>query len=198
MSSLGTSWSASPQNRVVGLRKARVLVAGAGALGNEVIKNFALLGVGHLAIADMDTIEISNLTRSPLFREADAGKPKAECAARDLYPAIDARPLVGNITADLGLGWVRWADVVVGALDNREARIFINSACARLGKPWIDGGIEVLQGIARGFHPPHTACYQCTMSEVTGRSSTSAARARCWPGARWPMAARPPHRPRRP
>jgi adenylyltransferase/sulfurtransferase len=151
------------------LRNARVLVAGAGALGNEVIKNFALLGVGHLAIADMDTIEISNLTRSPLFRETDAGKPKAECAARaarDLYPAIDARPLVGNITADLGLGWVRWADVVVGALDNREARIFINSACARLGKPWIDGGIEVLQGIARGFHPPHTACYECTMSEV--------------------------------
>lgn len=151
------------------LRDARVLVAGAGALGNEVIKNLALLGIGHLAIADMDSIEISNLTRSALFREADAGKPKAECAARaarELYPAIDARALHGNITADLGLGWVRWADVVVGALDNREARVFINSACARVGKPWIDGGIEVLQGVARGFHPPRTACYECTMSEV--------------------------------
>ncbi|HVR39217.1 MAG TPA: ThiF family adenylyltransferase [Thermoanaerobaculia bacterium] len=151
------------------LRNARVLVVGAGALGNEVIKNFALLGIGHVAIADMDMIEISNLTRSPLFRESDAGKPKAECAARaarDLYPDIDARALVGNITADLGLGWVRRADVVVGALDNREARVFINSVCARVGKPWIDGGIEVLQGVARGFHPPHTACYECTMSEV--------------------------------
>lgn len=151
------------------LKNARVLVAGAGALGNEVIKNLALLGIGHLAVADMDTIEISNLTRSPLFRESDAGQPKAECAARaarDLYPAIDARALVGNITADLGLGWVRWADAVIGALDNREARVFINSACARVGKPWIDGGIEVLQGVARGFHPPQTACYECTMSEV--------------------------------
>jgi molybdopterin/thiamine biosynthesis adenylyltransferase len=151
------------------LTRAKVLVVGAGALGNEVIKNLALLGIGHLAIADMDTIEISNLTRSALFRESDAGHPKAEraaLAARDLYPAIEATALVGNITADLGLGWLRWADAIVGAVDNREARIFINSACARVGKPWIDGGIEVLQGVARGFHPPDTACYECTMSDV--------------------------------
>lgn len=151
------------------LRAARLLVAGAGALGNEVIKNLALLGAGHLAVADMDVVEISNLTRSPLFRESDAGLSKAQCAvrgARELYPAIDAHVIEGNISASLGLGWIRWADVVVGALDNREARLFINSACARLGKPWIDGGIEVLQGIARGFHPPRTSCYECTMSEV--------------------------------
>jgi adenylyltransferase/sulfurtransferase len=151
------------------LRDACVLVVGAGALGNEVIKNLALLGLGHLAVADMDFIEVSNLTRSPLFREADIGKPKAECAvrsARELYPAIDARALVDDVTTGLGLGWMRWADVVVGALDNREPRVFINSACARTGKPWIDGGIEVLGGIARGFHAPRTACYECTMSEV--------------------------------
>jgi adenylyltransferase/sulfurtransferase len=151
------------------LRDARILVAGAGALGNEVIKTLALLGVGHLVVADMDTIEISNLTRSPLFRESDAGASKAETAARaarDLYPAMDVRALHGNITADLGLGWIRWADVVVGALDNREARLFLNASCARLGKPWIDGGIEVMQGIVRGFHPPTTACYECTMSET--------------------------------
>ncbi len=151
------------------LRNARVLVAGAGALGNEVIKDLALLGVGHLVIADMDRIEISNLTRSPLFRESDAGQLKAEVAARaarELYPEIDARAVSGNILAGLGLGYLRWADVVVGALDNREARVFINSACARTGRPWIDGGIEVLQGIARGFAPPETACYECTMSEV--------------------------------
>ena len=154
------------------LREARIVVAGAGALGNEVIKNLALLGAGNLLIADMDTIEISNLTRSPLFRESDAGSPKAVCAARaarDLYPAMNVRALSGNITADLGLGWLRWADVVVGALDNREARLFLNSACARLGRPWIDGGIEVMQGVVRGFHPPLTSCYECTMSEVDWR-----------------------------
>lgn len=154
------------------LRDARVLVAGAGALGNEVIKNLALLGVGNVVIADMDTIEISNLTRSPLFREIDAGSFKATCAARaarDLYPQMNVHAIPSNIIAALGLGWIRWADVVVGALDNREARLFLNASCARLGRPWIDGGIEVMQGIARGFHPPDTACYECTMSETDWR-----------------------------
>ena len=154
------------------LRDARVLVIGAGAIRNEVIKNLALLGIGHLVIADMDTIELSNLSRSVLFRAGDAGKPKAECAARaarEIYPGIDARAIVCNVTAGLGLGWFRWADVVVGALDNREARIFTNAACARVGRPWMDGGIEVLQGVARGFAPPETACYECTMSEVDWR-----------------------------
>jgi adenylyltransferase/sulfurtransferase len=151
------------------LRDARVLVAGAGALGNEVIKNLALLGTGNVVIADMDTIEVSNLTRSCLFRESDAGSFKATCAARaarDLYPAMNVHAINANITAALGLGWILWADIVVGALDNREARVFLNASCARLGRPWIDGGIEVLQGVARGFHPPDTACYECTMSEI--------------------------------
>lgn len=148
------------------LRAARVVVVGAGALGNEVIKNLSLLGVGHLAIVDMDRIEASNLSRSVLFRAADEGRLKAEAAAeaaRQLYPEIDARPLVGNVLGDVGLGWFRWADVVVGALDNREARVFVNSVCAQVGRPWIDGGIEVLHGIVRGFAPPQTACYECTM-----------------------------------
>lgn len=151
------------------LAAARILVVGAGALGNEIIKNLALLGAGHVAIADMDRVELSNLSRSVLFRDNDAGLPKAECAARGakaLYPGMRLKPLVADITSDVGLGWFRWAQVVVGAVDNREARVFINSACASLDRPWIDGGIEVLSGIARGFSPPATACYECTMSEV--------------------------------
>jgi molybdopterin/thiamine biosynthesis adenylyltransferase len=151
------------------LKKARVFVVGAGAIGNEVIKNLAMLGIGNLVIADMDRIEQSNLTRSVLFRESDSGLEKATCAARgakQLYPDICATPLVGNLLADAGLGVFRWADVVVGALDNREARVFVNSACARVGKIWIDGGIDVLNGIVRGFHAPATACYECTMSQV--------------------------------
>lgn len=154
------------QARVAG---AKVLVIGAGALGNEVIKNLALLGVGHLIVVDMDRVELSNLCRSVLFREKDEGRFKAVCAveaARAIHPAIQARCIVGNVLADVGLGWFRWADVVIGALDNREARVFVNSACARVGRPWVDGGIEVLQGVVRGFAPPATACYECTMSET--------------------------------
>src|SRR5262245_6219799 len=115
------------------MRQARVLVVGAGALGNEVIKNLSLLGVGNLVVIDLDRVERSNLTRSVLFRESDEGQPKAECvarAARQLYPEIRVEARVGNVPSDLGLGYFRWAQVVVGALDNREARVFVNSACA--------------------------------------------------------------------
>lgn len=151
------------------LRDARVLVIGAGALGNEVIKNLALLGVGNLVIADMDVVEPSNLTRSVLFRSGDEGKPKAVVAARaasGIYPDIRVLPLQGNILSNLGLGFFRWAQVIVGALDNREARVFVNASCAQAGRPWIDGGIEVFSGIVRGFSPPRSACYECTMGQA--------------------------------
>jgi DNA-binding transcriptional regulator YhcF (GntR family) len=64
------------------VQQAKVLVVGAGALGNEVIKNLALMGVGHLFIVDFDTIEAANLSRSVLFRESDNKRSKAEVAAR--------------------------------------------------------------------------------------------------------------------
>jgi len=148
---------------------ARILVIGAGAIGNEVIKNLALLGVGHILIIDMDRIEASNLSRSILFRQKDEGKFKAStaaAAAREIYPLIDAQSIDGNLLADVGLGHFRWAHVIIGALDNREARVFTNSSAARVGRAWIDGGIDVLSGIVRGFAPPQTACYECTMSKV--------------------------------
>ena len=62
------------------LARARVLVCGAGALGNEIVKNLALLGVGNVLIADMDRIENSNLSRSVLYRASDNGEPKAAAA----------------------------------------------------------------------------------------------------------------------
>ena len=151
------------------LGRSHVLVIGAGALGNEVVKNLALLGVGHVVVVDMDSVETSNLSRSVLFREGDEGRAKAVCAAvaaRGIYPRMEVTPLVGNVLADVGLGYFRWADVVIGALDNREARVFVNGACARVGKAWFDGGIEVLHGVVRGFSAPRTACYECTMSQV--------------------------------
>ena len=56
------------------VRSARILVIGAGAIGNEVLKNLALLGIGHVFIYDKDTIDMSNLSRSVLFRASDAGR----------------------------------------------------------------------------------------------------------------------------
>jgi len=150
------------------LARAKVLVVGAGALGNEIIKNLALLGVGNVLIADFDAVENSNLSRSVLFRSRDGGKRKAEVAARsaaDLYPEMRAHWFHGNVVYDLGLGAYRWADIVLGGLDNREARLAINQSCYKVNRPWIDGAIEQLNGVARMFVPPDGACYECTMSQ---------------------------------
>jgi len=149
------------------LRAARVLVVGAGALGNELVKDLALLGLGHLEVIDLDVVERSNLARGVLFRESDEGTPKATVVARaaaGLNPEITVIGHVGDVTAR-GLGWFRTFDVVVGGLDNREARVFINQACRKVGIPWVDGAIEGLRGVARTFGPDGP-CYECTLSEV--------------------------------
>jgi adenylyltransferase/sulfurtransferase len=151
------------------LAQAKILVIGAGALGNEILKNLALLGVGNVFVADLDVIETSNLSRSVLFRQQDCGLAKARVAAERaaaIYPEIRVQPFVGNIVYELGLGVYRWADVILGALDNREARVAINRSAARAGKLWIDGAIERLDGVARVFDPACGPCYECTMNET--------------------------------
>jgi len=151
------------------LRRAKVVVVGAGAIGNEVIKNLALLGIGRVFIADLDAVEESNLSRSVLFRSRDRGRGKAEVAAEaamELYPDMRAKGWRGNITHDLGLGVYRWADCIIGGLDNREARVAINRGAALAGKPWIDGAIERLDGVARVFDAATGPCYECTMSDA--------------------------------
>ncbi len=150
------------------LKNARIFVAGCGALGNEIVKNLAMLGVGNIFVADMDKVEKSNLSRSVLFRKGDEGKPKAEVVsirAREINDEVSIKYFNGNIYS-LGLGIFKSFDLIIGGLDNREARLFINQSCWKVNRPWIDGAIEVLTGVARMFVPPESACYECTMSET--------------------------------
>jgi adenylyltransferase/sulfurtransferase len=150
------------------LRKAKVFVVGAGALGNEVLKNLALLGVGQVYVIDLDEIEDSNLTRSVLFRARDRGKSKAVAAAealRDINPDTHVTPIHGNVITDIGLGLFRDMDVVIGCLDNREARLWVNRCCWKVGRPWVDGGIQEISGVLKVFQPPDGACYECAMTE---------------------------------
>lgn len=149
------------------LAAARVLVVGAGALGNEVMKNLALVGVGTTYIIDLDRVEASNLSRSVLFRAADAGQPKAEVAARralELNPEINVVPIHGDVMTDLGLGLFSDVDLVIGCLDNREARLWVNRQCWKVSTPWIDAGIQEIQGVVKVFVPPDSACYECGMT----------------------------------
>lgn len=150
------------------VRDATVMVIGAGALGNEVLKNLALMGVGRIFIVDFDTIEDSNLSRSILYRASDNGRKKAEAAAeavREINPDVAVQWLHADINHELGLGIYRRMDAIIGCLDNREARLSINKACWHLGKPWVDGAIQELLGIARVFMPGDGACYECTLTD---------------------------------
>jgi molybdopterin/thiamine biosynthesis adenylyltransferase len=147
----------------------RVLVVGAGALGNEILKNLALLGFRRVVVVDLDRIEESNLSRTVLYRDSDIGSYKAPTAARayrDLAPGSEVTSLVADVMSGCGLGLFDRSDVIIGGLDNREARLWLNRCAWRVGKPWIDGAIEGINGVARVFLPGRAPCYECTLGEV--------------------------------
>lgn len=146
---------------------ARIMVVGCGALGNEVLKNLALSGVRHLTIVDFDRVEPDNLSRSVLFSRQDAqqGRYKVEAAADRLIqmnPDIEVHPVCGDIAYDVGLGLLRSMDVLIGCVDNRWARYCINRLCMRAGIPWVDGGIDGLEGTVRVFKLGEN-CYACNL-----------------------------------
>ena len=149
------------------VQNAKVLVAGAGALGNEILKNLALFGVGNIFIVDFDTIEYSNLTRSILYREHDADKGlfKAEVAAariREINPEINVHSIVGEVGCDVGLGLYRRLNVAIGGLDSIKARVELNRQCMRANVPWVNGGIENLKGQASVYRRG-VSCYECAL-----------------------------------
>lgn len=143
------------------------MVVGCGALGNEVLKNLVLFGIEHIVIVDFDTIEPSNLTRSILFRKTDAETHQfktfvAAKRLREINPSVQVLPLTGDICHNVGLGLLRRMDVVIGCVDNRWARYCLNRLCMRAGIPWVDGGIDGLEGTARVFIPGKN-CYACNL-----------------------------------
>lgn len=147
------------------LKNSHVLVVGAGALGNEIVKNLALVGVGKISIVDMDIIELSNLSRCVFFRESDDGLYKSEVLAREaarLNPEIETIAYTCSVQ-ELGDAFMEQFILVIAGLDNREARVWLGSALRRVGKVWIDGAIEGLQGKVQTF-VPDGPCYACTMS----------------------------------
>jgi molybdopterin/thiamine biosynthesis adenylyltransferase len=151
------------------IARCRLLVIGAGALGNEILKNAALLGFTQVVVVDLDRIEESNLSRAVLYRSEDVGKFKADAAAsayKSLAPDATVHSLVANVVHGCGLGLFEWSDVIVAGLDNREARLWINRSAWKMNRPWIDGAIEGINGVVRVFLPGVAPCYECTLGEV--------------------------------
>src|SRR5690606_34369308 len=94
---------------------------------------------------------------------------KAEVAAervKALNPDVNVKAWHGDINFELGLGVFRHVDVIIGCLDNREARLSINRFSWAVNRPWVDGAIQELMGIVRVFWPGRGACYECTLTDL--------------------------------
>ncbi len=148
--------------------KSRVLMLGAGALGNEVGKCLALSGFRRVTVVDMDHVVGSNLNRCLFFTpgDAEARSMKAEVVARGmerLSPGVRARAVVGRLEA-LPEDFYSGFDIVLGCLDNISARVHSNSHAYHAGRPYVDGGMEGFLGRVMVSLPPDGACLQCGMN----------------------------------
>ena len=130
------------------LNNACILIIGVGALGCEIAKDFALMGIGKLILVDLDTIETSNLSRQMLFRGGDEGRGKAEVAAerlKEMNPYLNVE-FYNEKLQKLPMSVYEEADVVIAALDNFNARLDLNKICLRLKKPMVEGGTVGFEG----------------------------------------------------
>jgi ubiquitin-activating enzyme E1 C len=151
--------------------KAKVLVIGAGGLGCELLKSLALTGFRNIDVIDLDTIDISNLNRQFLFRQADVGRPKADVAAefiRRRCPGINVTPFFGRIEAKDDEFYKQF-NVVIAGLDSIDARNWISAELCKIARdtngeyviPYIDGGTEAWKGHVKVILPSQTACMMC-------------------------------------
>lgn len=148
--------------------KAKVLIVGAGAIGNELLKNFALLGVGNIFIVDFDKIEIHNLTRSVLFSEEDIGKYKAEVAKEKLKkinPDCKIESYIGDIY-DLNFSFFKNFDCIFSVVDNYEARIRLHQLSFLNQIDFFNAGIDS-QFVSIEYFPyskSQNICFECNLS----------------------------------
>lgn len=158
------------------ISKAKVLMIGAGALGNEVAKDLALSGFRKLTIVDMDRVVGSNLNRCLFFSKDDAARAKMKAnlvadGVLSLSREMRPYPIVGKIE-DQPDGIFREHDIVLGCLDNLEARIHVNSHAYSAGKVYIDGGMDGFIGKVMVVRPPDGPCLQCGMNRTHARMAS--------------------------
>lgn len=145
------------------LKKASVLIVGAGGLGCPAVTYLASAGVGHVALMDDDRVEVSNLHRQPLHSGLDIGKLKVESAVEKLSvlnPLITYSSIPHRLTAQNALQELAEYDLVINGADTFGARYLVNDACSKLGIPWVHGALFRFDGEV-AFFPPGGPCYRC-------------------------------------
>ena len=169
------------------MERKKVFLVGAGALGCEFIKNFALMGLacsaeGSVTVTDDDVIEKSNLSRQFLFRDWNIGHAKSTCAtaaAKTINADLNAIPLQNRVSPDTEevFNDTFWEglDVVVNALDNVNARLYVDSRCVYFGKPLLESGTlgtkcntqmvvpNVTENYGASRDPPEKSAPMCTL-----------------------------------
>lgn len=155
------------------LQSTKLFVVGAGAIGCEVLKNLAAMNagtgtVGSISVTDMDTIERSNLSRQLLFRDTDIGKFKSKAAAeaiRRLNPSVKINCFTSKVGEEEESGpfderfWSKKVDVVLNALDNVEARLFMDGQCVANQKALVDAGTLGSKGNVQVVVPNQSESY---------------------------------------
>jgi molybdopterin-synthase adenylyltransferase len=154
-----------PQVGGVGQKKLKatsVAVVGAGGIGSAVIPALTGAGLGKLRIIDSDVIELTNLHRQPLFREADAGKSKAQLAARfarNLNGHIEVQPIQERIGLENAHQLLVGHHLVIDGSDNFATRLAVSDTCVTLGIPLISAAAVQFQGQVGLFRS--RPCYRC-------------------------------------
>lgn len=131
------------------LLQSSVLVVGAGGLGSAALPYLAGAGVGHIGIADPDTVSLSNLQRQVLYTEEELGEPKTLAASRRLAAqnsSLRFSVFPEGLTPENAREIVAPFDLVLDCTDNFQTRFLIDDICADLGKPWVHGAIGEFRG----------------------------------------------------
>ncbi|KFA41367.1 molybdopterin-synthase adenylyltransferase MoeB [Xylella fastidiosa] len=154
------------------LAEARVLLIGAGGLGSPAAFYLTAAGIGHLRIADHDTVERSNLQRQILHVDAELGVPKAASAARRLSALnprvqVEAMQVMANSSNIETL--LQDVDVAIDGADNFPVRYLLNDACVKMGTPLVYGAVHQFQGqvsvFDAGRQRGQAPCYRCLFPE---------------------------------
>ncbi len=150
-------------------------VVGLGGLGSAAALYLAAAGVGRLILVDDDRVEVSNLTRQVLYREADVGQPKVERAAAvlsSLNGDVEVVPRRERLRGDNAVELLRDADILLDCLDSFAARYVLNDAALRLRRPLVHGGVGELHGQALTVVPGRSACLRCVFPGSPGERET--------------------------